>query len=140
MNFLQRSGWLLLLSLCFCAPALAEVGQLSDEDLIRLVAEGVPVIDIRRPAEWAETGVIPDSHLLTFFDERGNYNLDEWLKELSGIAGEGEPFILVCRTGNRTGKVGRFLNGKLGYSQVKHLERGITHWISQGLPVEKPTP
>ena len=50
--------------------------------------QNVPIIDIRRPDEWRSTGVISGSYLLTFFDAKGNYNLNQWLAELNDIAGE----------------------------------------------------
>ena len=139
MNSRLRMGLLVLLLFLICAPAWAQVGNLTDEELQQMVKDGVPVIDIRRPGEWDQTGVVAGSHLMTFFDQRGNYDLDAWLRQLEPIAGEDDPFILVCRTGNRTGQVGDFLQGKLKYNRVYHLEKGITHWIAAGLPVKKPT-
>lgn len=134
------TGRLTVLTLILSTPAWAEVTDLTNEQLAERAAAGVPVIDIRRPAEWEQTGVVPGSHLLTFFDERGNYDLDAWLRELAKITGKDEPFILVCRTGNRTSQVGRYLDGQLGFGQVLHLEHGITQWIAAGRPVERPAP
>lgn len=110
----------------------AEVGQLSNEQLKQLMDENVPLIDIRTKGEWQETGVIKGSHLLTFFDERGKYDMDKWLAELDKIAKKDQKFVLICRSGNRTGQVSNFLDKKLGYSQVNHLKRGIKVWIRSG--------
>jgi rhodanese-related sulfurtransferase len=110
----------------------AEVGNLSNEHLKKMQEQNVPIIDIRRPDEWRSTGVISGSYLLTFFDAKGNYNLNQWLAELNDIAGKDKPFILVCRSGNRTGQVAHFLNKKLGYTRVYHLKDGIKNWIKTG--------
>lgn len=122
----------LLLTLLFTNQLSAEVGQLSNEQMKQLIEENVPVIDIRRPEEWKSTGVIKGSHLMTFFDARGNYDLNKWLTELNKIAGKNDKFILVCRSGNRTGQVSNFLDKKLGYQNVYHLQKGIKNWIKQG--------
>ena len=124
---------LLILSLAFfTANASAEVGQLTNSQLKQLLAEGVPIIDIRRAEEWRSTGVVEGSHLMTFFDARGRYNMDKWLAELDKVAKKDEKFILICRSGNRTGQVSNFLDKKLGYKQVYHLQRGINNWIKAG--------
>ncbi len=125
---------LFLLLILFSTPffalnAFAQVGNLSNEQMQELMAENVPVIDIRRADEWRSTGVISGSKLITFFDARNNFNLDKWLAELDKIAGKNDKFILICRSGNRTGQVGNFLNQKLGYKQVYHLKKGIKNWI-----------
>jgi len=110
----------------------AGVSNIDNDELMRLIAQGVPVIDVRRPEEWAQTGVVEGSHLLTFFDKQGHYDLDKWMAELSRIAGPGDPFVLICRTGNRTRTISRFLDQKLNYHRVNNVSRGITHWIRQG--------
>lgn len=129
---LKLSCFLLLLGLSLSFNASAELGNLTNEQLKHLKDENVPIIDIRRKDEWRSTGVIQGSHLLTFFDAQGNYNLQQWLTELNKIVGKNDRFILVCRSGNRTGMVGNFLDKKLGYSQVYHLTKGIKNWIRTG--------
>ena len=56
-------------------PLRAEVTRIDNMALERLRARGVPVVDIRTPEEWRATGVIKGSHLLTFFDAQGSYDL-----------------------------------------------------------------
>ena len=116
----------------------AEVGQTSNMQLQQLMQQGVKLIDIRRPEEWKQTGVVKGSHLLTFFDKKGNYNVKKWLNDFDRIVARDEPFVLICRTGNRTGLVSRFLDKKLKYKGVNHLAKGITDWIKKGNKVVKP--
>jgi rhodanese-related sulfurtransferase len=94
--------------------------------------ENVPIIDIRRPDEWKSTGVIKGSHLLTFFDDKGDYDLDKWLQNLDKIVKKDQKFVLVCRSGNRTGQVTQFLDTQLHYTKVNHLKKGIKRWIGAG--------
>lgn len=124
-----------MIHLLLNTPAWAKVENLSNDQLSGLAAEGVPVIDIRREEEWEETGVIAGSHLITFFRERDKYDLDGWLVELDKVADRDKPFVLVCRHGIRTAKLGRFLDGREDFSHVHHLQHGITGWIEAGRPV-----
>jgi rhodanese-related sulfurtransferase len=127
-----------LLMLLLSLPAGAAVTNIDNAELEKLISQGVPVIDIRRPEEWQQTGIVKGSHLITFFDKRGNYNVRAWLDKLAPIAGKNDPFILICRTGNRTGTVSRFLDQKLGYTKVYNVQKGITSWIAGGKPTVKP--
>ena len=65
------------------APLRAEVTHVDNAALERLLEAAIPIIDIRTPEEWGTTGVIEGSHLLTFFDARGNYDTRAWLSDLS---------------------------------------------------------
>lgn len=124
--------------LLMAMPVSAKVTNIDNAGLEKLMAEGVPVIDIRRAEEWQQTGVIKGSHLITFFDKKGHYDVPAWLDKLAPIAGKDQPFILICRTGNRTGTVSNFLDRKLGYTKVYNVQKGITDWIANGKPVVKP--
>ena len=124
--------FILFASVFLTVNASAEVGNLSNEQMKQLMAENVPVIDIRRPDEWQSTGIVDGSQLMTFFDARGNFNMDKWLAGLDKVAGKSDKFILICRSGNRTQQVSNFLDKKLGYTQVYHLKKGINNWIQSG--------
>ena len=123
----------------FCAlllvgamPLHAEVIQVDSAGLERLRAEGVAVIDVRRPDEWHKTGVIDGSHLLTFFDKKGQYDLDRWLPALAAIAESDQPVAFICRSGKRSGRVARMLDEKFGYRHVYTARDGILGWIGEG--------
>ncbi len=115
------------------APALhAEVIDVDREELARLVEEGVPVVDIRLPEEWRETGVIEGSHLLTFFDADGEYDAAAWKAALDEIVDADEPVVLICRTGSRSGLVSDWLSERAGHATVYDVEGGIMSWLRSG--------
>jgi rhodanese-related sulfurtransferase len=89
--------------------ARAEVIDIDNAALARLAASGIPLIDVRTASEWEQTGIVPGSHLLTFFDERGKSDPAAWLQKAKAIAGPGDPLIVICRSGNRTRDVSRVL-------------------------------
>lgn len=112
--------------------AFAEVVDIDNAQLDKLLKTGVPIVDIRLPAEWEETGVIPGSQLLTFFDERGRYDAAAWLEKLKPLAPPSGPVIVICRTGNRTKPVSQFLSQQAGYKTVYNVRNGIKNWIASG--------
>ncbi|MDM8547620.1 rhodanese-like domain-containing protein [Candidatus Venteria ishoeyi] len=118
--------------------AYAEVKHIDNTALKQLLKKNIPIIDIRRSEEWRQTGIVPDSHLLTFFDKKGSYDTPKWLTELDKIAKKDQPFILICRTGNRTRTIANFLDKRVGYQQIYNVERGISNWIKQKQPVVMP--
>ena len=123
----------------FCAmlvvggmPLHADVIHVDSAGLQRLRTEGVTVIDVRRAEEWSKTGVIEGSHLLTFFDAKGRYDLDRWLPALAAIAESDQPVALICHSGKRSGRVARLLDEQLGYRHVYTVQDGISGWIEEG--------
>jgi rhodanese-related sulfurtransferase len=108
----------------------AEVKEANNQEILSLMKSGVPVIDIRRASEWQDTGVIKQSHLMTFFDKKGNHNINEWLPNLKKIAKEGDPVIIICRSGKRSGIVSKFLDEQANYSNVYNASGGMISWIN----------
>jgi rhodanese-related sulfurtransferase len=107
-----------------------EVAKLSSDKKIVL-------IDIRRPEEWAETGVAENAHKLDMTDEL-------FLSKLSKITqgNRTQPIALICRTASRTRVVQDALM-QMGYSNVINVEGGMIGndedkgWIKHGLPLVK---
>jgi len=93
--------------------------------------KNVKIIDIRTPSEWKETGIVKGSYTIMFFDEKGNFNVENFLKQLDMIVKKDEQFALICRVGSRTGMVSEFLSEKLGY-KVINLKGGIMKMIHEG--------
>ena len=110
----------------------SEVYKVDNNQLQNLIVSGVPIIDIRTKDEWLSTGVIKNSHLLTFFDEYGNYDVEGWEYKLKKIVNKEDPFILICRSGSRTSIISNYLSKSRNYSKVYDVKNGIKYWISQG--------
>ncbi len=122
------------LSLVACAePPYTNVdsGQLK-----ALLAEGVPLYDIRRPEEWRETGVVEGSRKLTYAEAGGQPN-PVFLSRFTAEVDKNAPVVLICRSGNRTDTLARHLVEKLGYSRVYNVRHGINRWLGEGNPVAR---
>lgn len=132
MNLRNFALFLLLLPLC--AYAATPYTNIDNQQLKSLQATGIPVYDIRRTEEWAQTGIVEGSHRLTFVDEKGRV-MPDFVTKFTQAVGKNDPVILICRTGNRTDVLSHALVEQLGYTHVYNVKNGITRWISEGLPV-----
>ena len=129
-----RSILLIAVLLVGSAPLRAEVIHIDSAELERLMAEGVVVIDIRRPDEWSRTGVIEGTHSMTFFDAEGNYDLRAWMSKLMPVATGDQKIAILCHSGGRSRPVSRFLHEDIGYWRVYNVRDGIAAWIAEGRP------
>jgi len=101
--------------------------ELKNEPLSqKLLDSKIPIVDIRTPAEWIETGIVKDSITIMFFNEQGGYDINSFLKKLNAKVDTTKPFALICRTGSRTKIVSSFLAGKLNY-KVTNIVGGIMY-------------
>ena len=117
--------------MCFVSFSYADFREVTSSKLQESISKGIPVIDIRRLDEWKNTGVVPTSHKLTFFDSSGKFDVKDWMSKFEKIVKDkNQPFILVCRSSHRTGKVGAFLDEQMGYKNVYHLKGGIRSWMA----------
>lgn len=98
-----------------------------------LLAQGVPLYDVRRPEEWRQTGVVAGSRTLTYVDAKGRVN-PELLPRIQAEVPKDAPIALICRTGNRTDALARELAAQ-GYTRIYNVRDGITRWIGEGSPV-----
>ena len=104
--------------------AMALFGQMSHETLSQeFLNKNIKIFDIRTQGEWAQTGIVKGSIPLTFFDERGNYDVNKFLAHVHKHVKKGEPFALICQTGSRSRTVASFL-GKNGYNVI-NIQGGI---------------
>lgn len=125
---------LVMLAGCSQSEASLPYTNINNQELARLQAEGVPVFDIRRPEEWRQTGIVEGSRKLTAFDGSGRLSGD-FLPAFTSEVSKDQPVILICRTGNRTSALARYLSEEGGYSKVYNVRSGITGWIGEKNPV-----
>lgn len=123
-----------------CSSVRAEILDIDNAELASLSASGVPVIDVRTAPEWEETGIVPGSYLLTYFDERGRADPAAWLEKVKAFAQPENPVIVICRSGNRTKAVSQFLSQQSGYTKVYNVKHGIRAWVKEGRPIAPAAP
>ncbi len=96
------------------------------------------IIDIRTEPEWRQTGIVPGSKCLTFFDSFGNYDVEKFIEEYEKIANKDRLVGLICRTGSRTRMVTNFLRQQ-GYNVV-NLDGGVFYLRSIGFELAPYSP
>ena len=114
--------------------AQAEVVDVSNEELQKLMAQGVKLVDLRTAGEWQQSGVLAGSHMITLFDERGRPNPD-WQKDVNALTPTDQPVALICRTGNRTRVAAKMLSDASPSRKIYNVRNGITGWSRAGQPV-----
>ena len=114
--------------------SVADVINITNEQILKLSKSNIPIVDVRRNSEWHQTGVVPNSILLTFFDKNGNYNFEKWYEKLRLNINEEKPIILICRTGRRTKIIAEMMDKKLD-NVIYNAKDGITSWIDAKLPI-----
>ena len=97
----------------------------------KMIEDNIVMIDVRREDEFKRTGVIKNAHLLTFFDDFGNYDIDKWMSEFEKlVTSKEQTFVLICAHANRTRNIGNFLIEQ-GYKNTAHLYGGMALWIQE---------
>ena len=120
--------------------ALANPDLTAPEAAAAVAAGKITLIDIRTPPEWKETGVAKGAQLINMLHPQGAPGFANAL--LDKVNGDrNAPIALICRTGNRTTQVQRYLQSQ-GFTQVYNVKEGMAGsgagpgWIKRGLPVE----
>lgn len=136
---MKRKAFMIILLLIFSVNAFAFMSSPATKEqplTTALHKTGIKIIDIRTEGEWKQTGIVKGSYPITFFDEKGHYDSDDFLRKLNKVINKTENFAIICRSGNRTTSVAKFLR-KEGYLHVLNLKGGIKQAIANGVELER---
>ncbi|MBL8488286.1 MAG: rhodanese-like domain-containing protein [Rhodocyclaceae bacterium] len=131
----------LLTSLALAALPASAVTDLPAPDAFAAASSGrMTLVDIRTPPEWRETGVGKGARRLDMQHPGGPQGfVADLLKQVDGD--REAPIALICRTGNRTTQVARYLEAQ-GFTRIYNVKEGMAGsgagpgWLRRGLPVE----
>ena len=123
--------WFLFINVSF-----ANVIDIDNTQLKKIIKEDVSIVDIRTINEWNHTGVIPNSLLITFFDEKGNYDLDQWHEKLLENSSYNKDLIIICRSGRRSKIAAEIIFKKFGIN-FYNVKYGIKSWIQSNEAISK---
>lgn len=90
------------------------------------------LVDIRRPEEWKQTGVIEGALLVTYKSP------ESFLKTVSPKLANGQRLALICRSGNRTSRASRQIAGLVDFPVVD-IHGGMLRVLKEGYRSVKPT-
>ena len=118
------------MSACSSAPAQVSTdvetlpATISIHEANELYEQGVFLLDVRTQEEWDDFHA-PDTTLIP---------LDQ-LESRLGELPEGEPIVVVCRSGNRS-QAGRDILLANDFEQATSMEGGLNAWRDAGYPIE----
>ncbi|QOP43191.1 rhodanese-like domain-containing protein [Sulfurimonas sediminis] len=122
----------ILLLMLFTLSLMAEVkNEYISQELLK---QNIPIVDIRTPGEWKETGLLKGAIPIMFWDAGGNYDARKFLNELHKKVDTTKPFALICHTGSRTSIVAPWLAKEFGY-KVINLKGGM-EYATKGLHIK----
>jgi rhodanese-related sulfurtransferase len=103
----------------------------------RTRSKGVILVDIRRPEEWADTGIAEGAIRLDMTSPAFEARLASLRAE-----NPGKPIALICRTANRSRHLQDVLTRR-GWTGLVDVRGGMlgdgrnTGWLTEGLPLGK---
>lgn len=120
--------------------ALAGVKNVSAEEVKKLLDAGVPVIDTRVAAEYAEK-TIKGAKSVPYKEKSAKeqgFDASQDQFDLSKLpADKGAPLVLFCNSGEcwKSYKAS-VVASKAGYTQVLWFRGGFPEWSAKGLPTQ----
>ena len=134
-HFALALALLAMSGLCRAVPDME-----APDAAVAVAAGKITLIDIRTPAEWKETGVAKGAMLINMLHPQGASGFASTL--LEKVNGDrNAPIALICRTGNRTTQVQRYLQS-VGFTQVYNVKEGMAGssagpgWLKRRLPLD----
>lgn len=116
--------------------AKAAIDEIDGERLLQLQVAGIPVVDVREPAEFA-AGHVPGAvniprGVLEF--EVDGHPAVNGIKD-PALGHREQPIVLCCRSGARSALAAEALK-RLGFVKPLSLAGGFNGWVEQKRPVE----
>ena len=128
MKIKHITSILFVLLFLFANISNAEIKNIGNNEIKKLMSLGIPLIDVRRKDEWVSTGVIKNSYLHTFFDKDGKYDLNSFIAKIKKISNSEKGIILFCRTGRRTTAIAKALEKTNNFPEIYNT-KGVKAWI-----------
>jgi len=94
----------------------------------KILNSNIPIVDVRTPGEWKETGLLKNAIPIMFFNIQGKPLVNSFLKELNAKVDTKKPFAIICHTGQRTSIIAPWLSKELHYD-VTNLKGGMDYAV-----------
>lgn len=105
------------------APAQLSLEARSGERLAH--DENTLLVDIRRPEEWVQTGVVEDAVLVTYTDA------ESFVARIAPLLGPGQELALICRSGNRSSRAAGEIAQRIA-NPVVDIAGGMLRVVAEG--------
>ncbi len=109
--------------------------QLTSQYLTKdFLSKNIPIVDVRTPGEWRETGLLKGAIPIMFFNTKGKYDAKKFLTQLNKKVDTTKPFALICHTGSRTSMIAPWLSKEFKYNVI-NLKGGM-EYATKGLHIK----
>ncbi len=109
--------------------------QLTSQYLTKdFLSKNIPIVDVRTPGEWRETGLLKGAIPIMFFNTKGKYDAKKFLIQLNKKVDTTKPFALICHTGSRTSIIAPWLSKEFKYNVI-NLKGGM-EYATKGLHIK----
>lgn len=115
--------------LATCIPAFAFEDMTPSEANAALANQSIVLVDIRTPAEWAETGIAKGAVPLDM--TAANFQADFLAL---AAANPNKRIDLICRSGNRSSQLATMIEAS-GMKNIVNVAGGTNAWLAESLPV-----
>lgn len=118
------------------AAARAVIREIDAGELAELQLAGVPIVDVREPAEYAAghlPGAVNIPRGVLEFEVDGHPAVN--CTRDPALAHREQPIVLYCRSGGRSALAAEALK-RLGFADARSLAGGYTGWTAAGRPVQ----
>ena len=141
-HYFSRRIVLVFLATLACNALFAATGEeMSAPDAFAASKAGkLVLLDIRTPAEWAQTGVPSGAARVDIQNPKGDAGfIEEVLKQTKGD--KNAPVALICRSGNRSTQGQKLLEAQ-GFTHVLNVKEGVSGgsagpgWLRRALPLQ----
>ena len=123
----------IILSLILLSASL--FAQVTSQYLTKdFLNKNIPIVDVRTPGEWKETGVLKGAIPIMFFNTKGKYDTKKFLTQLHKKVDTTKPFALICHTGSRTSIIAPWLSKEFNYNVI-NLKGGM-EYATKGLHIK----
>ena len=118
------------------AAAKSAIREIDADELLRLQAAGVPVIDVREPGEFAAgrvPGAVNIPRGVLEFEVDGHPAVNG--ERDPALSHRDQPVVLYCRSGGRSALAAEALQ-RLGFAEPRSLAGGFIGWSQGGGEVQ----
>ena len=91
-----------------------------------ILDSALPIVDVRTPPEWKETGLLKGAIPIMFFNQEGKYDINAFLKKLTSKVDTTKPFAIICHTGSRTSIIAPWMSQELNYNVI-NIQGGMDY-------------
>ena len=128
---------LLVIFVLFTKFVNADVIDIDNRELSKLIEKKIKIIDVRTQTEWKSTGIIKGSFLISLLNKNKKFIFEDWYEIFNNNFGNNKSIIFICASGVRSNYISHLVKKKKPDLKVYNHKKGIKYWIRSGNKIYK---